>query len=39
MFSLYVCDFPQNLEKEDLKDIFAGFDGYVEARLARDKTG
>lgn len=39
MVSLYVCDFPQDLEKEEIESIFAEFDGFIEARLARDKTG
>jgi len=38
MVSLYVCDIPQNIEKEELEQIFKEFDGFIEARLARDKT-
>jgi hypothetical protein len=36
--SLYVCDIPQNIEKEELEGIFKGFDGLVDCRIARDKT-
>lgn len=39
MVSLYVCDFPQNLEKEELSAIFENFDGYIETRTARDRSG
>jgi RNA recognition motif. (a.k.a. RRM, RBD, or RNP domain) len=39
MVSLYVCDFPQTLEKEELSAIFEHFDGYVETRTARDRSG
>jgi hypothetical protein len=38
MVSLYVCDFPQNIERDELTDIFRVFDGFIEVRLARDKT-
>lgn len=36
--SLYVCDIPQNIEKEELEGVFQCFDGYVDVRLARDKN-
>jgi hypothetical protein len=36
--SLYVCDIPQNIEKEELESVFACFDGFVEVRLAKDKN-
>jgi hypothetical protein len=36
--SLYVCDIPQNIEKEDLEGIFNIFDGFVEVRIAKDKN-
>lgn len=36
--SLYVCDIPQNIEKEELESIFSMFEGYVELRLAKDKN-
>ena len=39
MVSLYVCDFPQNLESDDLRSIFESFDGFIDVRVARDKTG
>ena len=39
MVSLYVCDFPDNLEKDELSSIFNGFDGYIETRTARDRSG
>lgn len=36
--SLYVCDIPQNIEKEELDGVFSCFEGFVEVRLARDKN-
>jgi len=36
--SLYVCDIPQNIEKEDLEFIFKNYDGFVDVRIARDKN-
>ena len=36
--SLYVCDIPQNITKEELDTVFSCFDGFVEVRLARDKN-
>ncbi|CDW87591.1 rna-binding protein [Stylonychia lemnae] len=39
MISLYVCDFPQTLEKEDLESLFQDFEGFIEVRLAKDKNG
>jgi hypothetical protein len=39
MVSLYVCDFPQSLQKEELSSIFESFDGYLETRTARDRSG
>lgn len=36
--SLYVCDIPQNIEKEELESVFSCFDGFVEVRLAKDKN-
>ena len=38
MVSLYVCDVPQNIEKDELADIFSCFDGFIEVRLARDRN-
>ena len=37
--SLYVCDFPQTLDRIDLSKHFTKFDGFVACRLAKDKTG
>ena len=37
--SLYLCDFPKTLERLDIHQAFHQFDGYIEARVARDKTG
>ena len=37
--SLYVCDFPQTLDRIDLSQKFQRFDGYIATRLAKDKTG
>ena len=39
IYSLYVCDFPQDLEKEDIDQIFSEFDGFIEVRIARDRNG
>lgn len=39
MVSLYVCDFPQDLDKEDIESIFSSFNGFKELRIAKDKTG
>lgn len=39
MVSLYVCDFPDSLEKDELSSIFHGFDGYIDTRTARDRSG
>jgi hypothetical protein len=36
--SLYVCDFPPSIEKEELAEIFSCFDGFVEVRIARDRN-
>jgi RNA recognition motif-containing protein len=38
MVSLYVCDIPQNITKEELESVFCCFDGFIEVRLARDKN-
>lgn len=39
MVSLYVCDFPQSIERDTLASIFKDFDGFVECRTARDRSG
>jgi hypothetical protein len=31
---LYVCDFPQDLERDDIEQIFREFDGFLEVRIA-----
>jgi RNA recognition motif-containing protein len=36
--SLYVCDIPQTISKEELEAIFSKFFGFLEVRLARDKN-
>jgi|DEB19_MinimDraft_2_1074335.scaffolds.fasta_scaffold453704_1 RNA recognition motif-containing protein len=36
--SLYVCDIPQNITKEELDSVFKCFAGFNEVRLARDKN-
>jgi hypothetical protein len=36
--SLYVCDIPQNIEKEQLENVFSPFEGYIQARIAIDKN-
>jgi hypothetical protein len=38
MISLYVCDIPQTIEKEELSEIFSCFDGFIEVRIARDRN-
>lgn len=38
MFSLYVCDIPQNITKEELEKVFSQFSGFHEVRLAKDKN-
>ena len=38
MFSLYVCDIPQNVTKEELEKVFSQFNGFHEVRLAKDKN-
>ena len=38
MFSLYVCDIPQNITKEELEKVFSQFNGFHEVRLAKDKN-
>jgi len=38
MVSLYVCDFPHEIEKKELLDIFSCFDGFIEVRIAKDKN-
>ena len=37
--SLYVCDFPQSLNPPDITRAFNNFSGYIDSRVARDKTG
>jgi hypothetical protein len=38
MISLYVCDIPQTIEKDELMEIFSCFDGFIEVRIARDRN-
>lgn len=38
MVSLYVCDIPQSIEKEELRSFFNCFDGFIDVRVARDKN-
>lgn len=38
MFSLYVCDIPQNITRDELEKVFSQFNGFHEVRLARDKN-
>ena len=38
MVSLYVCDIPQTIERDELTEIFSCFDGFVEVRIARDRN-
>eukprot|EP00347_Sterkiella_histriomuscorum_P007844 403347348 len=37
MISLYVCDFPQNLERDDLSPIFSEFEGFIETTKIKSK--
>lgn len=36
--SLYVCDIPQDIEKEELDSVFSAFDGFVDLRIAKDRN-
>jgi len=36
--SLYVCDIPPNITKDELDSVFKCFGGFLEVRLARDKN-
>lgn len=36
--SLYICDIPQDIVKEELEKLFRDFDGFIDLRIARDKT-
>lgn len=36
--SLYVCDIPQTIEREELEGVFSCFEGFVDARIAKDKN-
>jgi len=38
MVSLYVCDIPQSIEKQELTEIYRCFDGFVEVRIAKDRN-
>jgi RNA recognition motif-containing protein len=38
LVSLYICDIPQDIEKEDLEKLFKDFGGFKDIRVARDKT-
>ena len=38
MVSLYVCDIPQSVDSDELKEIFSCFDGFLEARVAKDRN-
>lgn len=38
LVSLYICDIPQDIEKEDLEKLFRDFQGFKDLRIARDKT-
>ena len=37
--SLYVCEIPNNVTKEDLDNLFSDIEGYIETRtkVANDK--
>ena len=36
--SLYVCDIPQNIERDELEGVFSCYDGFIDSRIARDKN-
>lgn len=36
--SLYICDIPQDIDREELEKLFRDFGGFKELRIARDKT-
>ena len=36
--SLYVCDIPTYVAKEELEKVFSNFTGFTEVRIARDKN-
>ena len=38
LVSLYVCDIPTFVQKEELERIFSNFAGFTEVRIARDKN-
>ena len=38
MVSLYVCDLPETVEKNELRDMFQVFDGYIDVRMAKDRN-
>ena len=38
MVSLYVCDMPQTVDKQDLVEIYGRYGGFVEVRIARDRN-
>lgn len=36
--SLYVCDIPQNIERDELEGVFSCYEGFIDSRIARDKN-
>ena len=38
MVSLYVCDVPDSVEKEELVEMFGVFEGFIDVRLAKDRN-
>ena len=36
--SLYVCDIPYQVEKEELEQLFKTFSGFIDIRMAKDKN-
>lgn len=38
VYSLYVCEFPQDLEEKELENHFNKFDGFLDLRIAWDKN-
>ena len=37
-YSLYVCDLPSHVDQYDLENLFRNFDGFIDARIFRDKN-
>ena len=38
MMSLYLCDLPDTIEREDVENLFSSYIGFIECRVVRDKN-